>query len=84
MSDMWLVKQNTGQRAGRRLFEGLEEDARLFIENNFPRPHIEPGGGGDELQADVHLISPEGVREHFLGKDYFFVDETPETEEENA
>jgi len=76
---LWKVKQNTGQNKGRTLFVGLEDDARVFVENNFPRPHI--SNSGDELEADVHLISPDNVREHFLGKEYFFVDETPDTEE---
>jgi hypothetical protein len=27
----------------RVLFEGPDDDARIFVENNFPRPHIQPG-----------------------------------------
>ncbi len=86
----WKVKQHTGQHGneqwrtnpngGRTLFEGLEEDAREWVENNFPRPHLEPQGGGDELKADVHLVSPDGTREHFLGKAWYYVDDD-ETEE---
>lgn len=84
MSDMWTVKQNTGQHEGRRLFEGLEDDARTYIERNYPRPHIEPGAGYDELKADVHLHSPDGVKEHFMGdgheEPWQFVDkDTPKT-----
>lgn len=65
---VWKVKQYTGQHEGRTLFKGIQRDARRYVETNFPRPHIDPGSGGDdELKADVHLVSPDGVREHFLG-----------------
>lgn len=77
MSDTWKVRQYTGQHGGKNgrvLFEGLEEDARVFVENNFPRPHIEAGGGHDEVKADVHLVSPNDVREHLLNNAWFFVE----------
>lgn len=77
MDDMWKVRQFTGGHGGkngRTLFEGLEDDARVFVENNFPRPHIEAGGGHDEVSADVHLVSPDGVREQLLNNAWHFVE----------
>lgn len=37
-------------------FAGLLDDARTFVERNFPRPHVEPGSNQD-LRADAHVES---------------------------
>lgn len=49
------------------LFQGLEDAARKFIENNFPRLHATPGSNyGDEgPQPDVQLLRPDGKSETF-------------------
>lgn len=67
----FLVKTNpqNGQRP-RVIFEGLERDARKFIENNFPRPHNEPGMpplDGDEPLTDVTLHNEGELVDHFHG-----------------
>lgn len=48
-------------------FAGTEADARKHVENNFPRPHVEPGSLSDRLRADVHLLSPDGSVEEYHG-----------------
>lgn len=70
----WEVTSRDGNR---RLFSGTEDDARDFIENNFPRVHAEPGQlyGDDGPQPDVVLVSPgqgnqKGKKEGFDGNDW--------------
>lgn len=68
----WRVKHTPGPEGTRRertVFAGNEKDARLYVENNFPRPHIEPGMDytDEGLQPDVALISPTGDVHHYFG-----------------
>lgn len=58
----------------RTVFEGSEDDARAFVVNNFPRPHVEPGTvNSDELTYDVALVRPGGRVDNgatYDGKDW--------------
>lgn len=57
------------------LFSGLEKDARKFVQDNFPRRHVDAAVAGAVVNppADVHLVHANGDREHFLGVE----EETP-------
>lgn len=50
---------------GRKLFEGLEKDARHFVENNFPRMHVQPGNESMDVKPDVTLHGPDGSTDTF-------------------
>ncbi len=51
----------------RVLFKGTEEDARDFVETNFPRHHVDPTAPVmDEPEPDVYLVG-SGGKEMFLG-----------------
>jgi len=39
----------------RVFFVGPEDDARDYVERNFPRPHIQPGVVTDEVVPDAKL-----------------------------
>lgn len=41
----------------RVLFEGTLDDARTFVERNFPAPHIEPGVWTDDIRPDAFIAS---------------------------
>jgi len=48
--------------AGKReVFTGPEKAARVYMEQNFPRPHNEFG----QLTYGAHLVSPSGLKEQF-------------------
>jgi len=54
---------------GRVLYTGSESGAQKFVEANFPRVHVNPGSIiGDGPVADVHVVSPDGTRRHYLGQ----------------
>jgi len=62
----WRVVSQTGRRTGRILFRGLEHDARRFIEERFPRPHVDEFTENPNNPVhDVKLVSPAGVEEVF-------------------
>ena len=63
-----VVQQTTGR--ARVLFEGLAEDARKFVQNNFPRPHVEPPGApvGNAV-PDVVLVHDDGTKENYHADD---------------
>jgi len=69
----------------RKLFAGTEDDARDYVENNFPRIHSEPGADyGDQSPVpDAVLVLPKGNLqtgkgvEHFLGADVGWVSAVP-------
>jgi hypothetical protein len=57
---------------GRRvLFEGNEKDSREYVQNNYPRVHVEPGNvyGDDGPPADVHL-DIDGDQEYWNGSEW--------------
>lgn len=60
MSDQWMVQTNNDQ--AKVLFEGTEADARAFVQQKFPRVHVEPGSlyGEDGPKSDVAVVSPGG------------------------
>lgn len=87
MSDSFQVyaKPASPGLSFRKLFEGLEDDARFFVEDNFPRVHVEPGSdyGDQEPSTDAVLVHPggnvsagDGV-EYFYGADAGWSDATP-------
>jgi hypothetical protein len=69
---------------GARLFEGIESDARHFVESNFPRIHVEPGYGQAEPKPDVTLISPDGSMHEFHGPETGWVSPGEPAEKEEA
>lgn len=62
MTDVFKVVTNDG----RKLFEGLEKDARTFIEQHFPWVHSQPGSNAEPI-ADVKMVSPSGDEATFHG-----------------
>lgn len=59
----------TDRNNPRRLFKGLAEDAREFVENHFPKLHVEPGTdyGDDGPRADVEVVHESGKVERYHG-----------------
>jgi len=53
----------------RLLFAGDEESARAYVENNFPRIHVDPGSVLVNPRADVVLVLPDGSEEEFIGRE---------------
>lgn len=53
MNDVWRVVS----KDGKRLFEGLENDARDFLARNFPRLHVEPHSDSTG-KPDAVLVGP--------------------------
>jgi len=68
MADVWKVTQSLMGRPARTLFQGLEKDARRFVENNFPRAHVEPPSQEPGI-PDVQLVSPSGAEETYHAED---------------
>lgn len=58
-----VVTNNDSSRQ-RTLFEGLVSDARKYIQNNFPRAHVEPPNQ-DPGVPDVKLVHPDGSAETY-------------------
>ena len=56
---------STNPARARVLFEGLEEEARRFVENNFPRAHVEPGTVVEQPVPDVELVKDNGSKETY-------------------
>jgi hypothetical protein len=46
--------------------EAPERDARKYIEDHFPRVHVQPGSNAPPM-VDAILKSADGVEEHFHG-----------------
>lgn len=63
MSRATVVSTNPSR--ARVLFEGLEEDARKFVQDNFPRAHVEPGMTVEKAVPDVHLVKDDGSKEEY-------------------
>jgi hypothetical protein len=58
------VVSQVGDKKGRKLFEGNEADARRFVEQNFPRTHVDDNTVNRDIPVhDVKLINPSGVEE---------------------
>lgn len=55
-SKPWRVVQAVGVAVGRVLAEGSEQSMRRWVENHFPRVHVDSSGAIPK--ADVHLINP--------------------------
>lgn len=72
----WTVVSADGKRT---YFEGTEDDAYSFVENNFPRIHVEPGVnyGEDGPQPDAYVMTPDGKTSHWYdGTDWYSDKET--------
>lgn len=54
-----VYSRNASGNFTRLEFDGLEEDARKHIVDNFPRLHIEPGSH-DEPEASAKLVVNDG------------------------
>lgn len=68
MADVWKVLTNSDPSRVRTLFQGLEKDARAYIANHFPRPHVEPPSQ-DPGVHDVKLSGPGGVEDFYHADD---------------
>lgn len=65
MSDDFYTVRDARRRV---LFEASqEEDARKYVEDHFPRHHIELGGVNEGPAADVVLTDPDGVHHVYHG-----------------
>lgn len=64
MAKQWRVLNNTPGARNREHFAGNEEDARTFVQNNFPLAHVEPPSQESGI-PDVKLVSPSGAVEHY-------------------
>jgi hypothetical protein len=52
----------------RVLFKGNEDDARDFVERNFPRHHVDPAAPAMESpEPDVLFVGSNGKQEMYLG-----------------
>lgn len=60
VSELWSVVT----KEGKTLLKGLEQDAREFVEKNFPWLHAQPGTL-DEPTPDVSVKSPDGTEATF-------------------
>ena len=67
MADLHEVKSKDAGGRVRVHFQGNEADARRYVEQNFPRPHVEPGSVAERLYADVQLHSPDGTVQELHG-----------------
>jgi hypothetical protein len=61
---LWKVLSNSDPSRIRTLFQGLEKDARAFIESHYPRAHVEPPSQ-DPGVPDVKLVSPDGAEDTY-------------------
>lgn len=69
MSDQWEVRGNSEMTRRRVHFaSSLEDEARDYVERNFPRVHVEPGVAGESV-PDVVLHAPDGSLHTFHGPD---------------
>jgi len=61
---MATVKQVGSNRV---LFQGNDEDAKEYVEKNFPRVHVEPGNvyGEEGPPADVYVTDDANNHEEF-------------------
>jgi hypothetical protein len=67
MADKPESKVVDARNQNRVLFHGNEDDARDFIETNFPRHHVDPAAPVMEfVEPDVVLTGPGG-QEMYLG-----------------
>lgn len=60
----WRVVQQSGARVNRIVFRGLEHDARRYVQDHFPRPHVDEfTANPDNPVHDVKLVAPNGTEE---------------------
>jgi hypothetical protein len=65
MADAKVVDAKNENRV---LFHGTDDAARDFVENNFPRHHVDPASPVMETAVpDVYLITSTGKKEQYLG-----------------
>lgn len=62
-----LTRAPGSEKHRRLVFEGTEKDARKYIENNYPRVHVEPGIPSDEFLPDAVFQDDSGNIEHYHG-----------------
>jgi hypothetical protein len=63
-TNRWRVVSNVPGQRTRTHFEGLEADARTYVQNNFPRAHVEPPSQEPGI-PDVKLVGPGNKVEHY-------------------
>lgn len=58
----------SARNENRVLFKGNEDDARDYVETNFPRHHVDPAAPSMEYpEPDVVLVVSPGKQEMYLG-----------------
>jgi hypothetical protein len=65
MSELFRVMTGEGKSAV-TLMEAPEKDARKYVEDHFPRIHIQPGVNTPP-SPDAYLRGPDDTEEHFHG-----------------
>ncbi len=75
------VVSNTDPSRVRTVFEGLARDARKFVRDNFPLPHVEPPNQ-DPGVPDVKLVHEDGTEETFHADDGWNVEKDTTTSPE--
>jgi hypothetical protein len=64
------TKVVSASNENRVLFHGTEDDARDFVEQNFPRHHVDPAAPTmEEPEPDVYLVGKSG-KEMYLGPEH--------------
>jgi hypothetical protein len=61
------VKVKTTGQPVRTVFEGPEEAAKTYVENNFPRVHVNPQNPADEPTPDVVVTGGSGGDQSYWG-----------------
>lgn len=62
--------KTTGKVQNRTLFRGTLDDAKKFIEDHFPRIHVEPGMHYEEedLKPDAQIHHDDGSVSKYMGE----------------
>jgi hypothetical protein len=64
------AKVVTVQPPKRLLFEGPLEAAQDYVENNFPRHHVDPTSTVENPQTDVHVETSDGQTMRYFGEEW--------------
>lgn len=66
--EIWQVRSRDGKRV---MFEGIEDDARAYVQANFPHVHAEPNTHyPDGPEPDVYLHGPDDTQHGFVGGEW--------------
>lgn len=68
-----MAKVFSNLQANRVLFEGPDDAAQEFVENNFPRVHVDAAVVVENPQPDVHVVLDKGGKVQFNGEEWVSV-----------